>query len=230
MDSLQKWNGLFFNVKQVSSFLSKYMPHYGKHKKYAELKIALLFVLFLSKDQIKLYLIGFPTLHDLKSNKRVTLAKILDQAIALDEDFDIVIAPAEKAQQINHRLQIVRFTGYVEGSTRSLFNSLKKKKFNIPKNETLILLVRLEKDLQLNYLELGQILRQSDVPYGQIFILGERKLANSYVFFCCQVFPEVKTLKDLDFSFLRSSKHNKVLEFPNQTEAVGRNRRGFDII
>jgi hypothetical protein len=204
MDSLQKWNGLFFNAKQVFSFLSKYRRYHGKHRKYTELEIALLLVLFLSENQKKTYLIGFATFHSLQSTGRITLEKILVRKIALDEDFDIVIAPEEEAQQKNHKLQIVRFTGDVQGSTESLFNFLREKKFGIPKDEGVILLVRLEKGFQLNYLELGQMLRQSYVPYGQIFILGERKPANSYVFFCCQVFPEVKRLKDLDFGFLKS--------------------------
>lgn len=209
MDSLQKWAGLYFNLKAIAKFLTNYRNRYGKHTKYKELEITLLFVSFLFKDQRKPYLIGFPTLHDLPSDERITLAKIFDRKIALDQDFDIVIAPKEKAQQKNHRLQIVRFTGDVEGNTESLFSFLKEKKFNIPKDEKLLLLVRLEKGLRLNYLELGQKFEKANVPYGQIFILGQRKPDDSHVFFCYEVFPDIKRFRDLDFSFLKSAREAK---------------------
>jgi hypothetical protein len=154
-------------------------------------------------------LICFPTLRDLHSDKRVTLAKILEQKIALDEDSDTVIAPKEEAQQKNHRLQIVRFTGNVEGSTEALFGFLKEKKFNIPKDEKLLLLVWLEKGFQLDFLELGQKLGKANVPYGQIFILGKRKPDYLHRFFSCEVFPDVKRLGDVDFAFLKNTREGK---------------------
>jgi hypothetical protein len=209
MDSLQNWSGLYFNVKQVSRFLTNYRNQYQKHTKYKELEIALCFVLFLSRNQRKEYLIGFPTVHGLQNDEPVTLAKIFERKNVLDEDFDIVIAPEEEARQKNHRLQIVRFTGNVEGNTESLFSFLKEKKFNIPKDEKLLLLVWLEKGFRLNYPAFSQKLNKTNVPYGQIFIMGQIKPDNSYVFFCCQVFPEVKRFRDLDFSFLMKARESK---------------------
>lgn len=194
MDSLQNWSGLYFNEKQVTRFLANYRNQYQKHTKYKELEIALCFVKFLSINQRKEYLIGFPTVHGLQNDEPVTLAKILERKIVLDEDFDIVIAPKQEAQQKNHRLQIVRFAGNVEGNAESLFSFLKEKKFNIPKDEKLLLLIWLEKGFRLNYLEFGQKLNKADVPYGQIFIVEQIKPDNSYVSFCYQVFPEVKKI------------------------------------
>jgi hypothetical protein len=209
MDSRQKWSGLYFNVKQVTRFLANYKNQYQKHTKYKELEIALCFVLFLSRDQRKEYLIGFPTVQGLQNDELVTIAKIFERKIALDEDFDIVIAPEQEAQQKNHRLQIVRFTGNVEGNTENLFSFLKEKKFNIPKDENLILLVSLEKDFQFNYLELHQKIEKTKVPYGEIFIVGQIKPDDSCVLFCCQVFPEVRRFGDLDFSFLIKARKSK---------------------
>jgi hypothetical protein len=209
MDSLQKWSGLCFSVKQVSRFLVNCREQYQKHTKYKELEIALCFVSSLAGNQRKQYLICFPTLRDLQSDERVTLAKILEQEIGLDEDFDIVIVPKEEAQQKNHRLQIVRFTGNVEGSTEALFGFLKKKKFNIPKDEKLLLLVWLEKGFQLDFLELSQKLGKANVPYVQFFILGKRKPDYSYRFFSCEVFPDIKRLRDVDFGFLKNTKEGK---------------------
>jgi hypothetical protein len=209
MDSLQHWGGLYFTVEAVSRFLANYRNQYQKHTKYKELEIALCFVLFLSRDQRKEYLIGFPTVQGLENDEPVTLAKIFERKIVLDEDFDIVIAPKQEAQQKNHQLQIVRFTGNVEGNTENLFSFLKEKKFNISKDENLILLVSLEKDFRFNYIELNQRLEKTNMPYGQIFIMGQIKPENSYVLFCYQVFPEIKRLRDLDFSFLMKAKESK---------------------
>jgi hypothetical protein len=209
MDSLQHWGGLYFTVEAVSRFLANYRNQYQKHTKYKELEIALCFVWLLSRNQRKEYLIGLPTVHGLQNDEPVTLAKIFERKIVLDEDFDIVIAPKQEAQQKNHQLQIVRFTGNIEANTESLFSFLKEKKFNIPKDEKLLLLVWLEKGFRLNYLEFGQKLNKANVPYGQIFIVGQIKSDNSYVFFCCQVFPEVKRFRDLDFSFLMKARESK---------------------
>ena len=155
------------------------------------------------------YLIGFPALYHLVKDRRLTLSEAIERKIVLDEDFDIVMAPKKEAQQMNHRLQIVKFTGAVKGDTENLVNFLIEKKFNIPKDEKLLLLVWLEKGLRLNYLEFGQKLDKANVPYGQIFILGQRKPDDSHIFFCCQVFPEVKIFRDLDFSFLKRAEEAK---------------------
>ena len=205
MDSLQHWAGLYFGVKAVTRFLADYRNRYGKHTKYVELEIALRFVLCLSRHYRKVYVIGFPTLHHLVKDKRFTPREVIDHKLALDGDVDIVIAPREKAQYMYHKLQIVRFTGDVEKTTQGLFDFLRKKKFNIPKDENLLLLVWLEKGMRLNYIELHQELAQIHVPYGEIFMVGETERNESKNFFCIQVFPEIKTMY-LDLSFLRKQK------------------------
>jgi hypothetical protein len=207
MDSLQKWWGLYFDVQQVTRFLANYRNRYGKHTKYVEIEIALRFVLSLSKNQKTIYRIGFPTL--LQSEGPITLADIFERKMALDEDFDIVIAPKGQEQLKRHNLQIVRFTGDVELTTEGLLKFLKQKKFHIPKDENLLLLVWLEKGLKLNYIELGQKLEEINVPYGQIFLVGETKRDKSDIFFCLEVFPEVIKFKDLDLGFLKSGKNAK---------------------
>lgn len=205
MDSLQHWAGLYFTIRQVSRFMSQHGQQYESKTKFKELQIAWLFGLLLSRNNRKEYLIGFPVADDSSEDSKITLREIIDQNITLDEDFDMVIAPRKKAHLMNHRLQIVRFTGRIEKTTQGLLDFLRKKKFNIPKDENLVLLVWLEKELKLNYAELSQRLAQIDVPYGQIFMVGEAKRNESKNFFCIQVFPETKIMY-LDLSFLEKQK------------------------
>jgi predicted AlkP superfamily pyrophosphatase or phosphodiesterase len=134
---------------------------------------------------------------------RVTLAEVFDKKIWHHEDFDLLIAP-EGEERNKSYIQIVRFTGDVEGNTENIFGFLEEKKFKIPKDEKLLLLVLLEKGLKLKYFELSQKLKESNVPYGQIFILGTRKHNMTNIFFCFQIYPEVKTLGELDPSSLRN--------------------------
>jgi hypothetical protein len=117
----------------------------------------------------------------------------------------MVIAPNKNASQMNHRLQIVRFTGDVEKTTEGLFDFLREKKFDIPKDDTLLLLVWLEKALKLNYIELGQKLGQANVPYGQIFLVGKTKRNKSKIFFSLEVYPKIRSWH-LDLSFLENQK------------------------
>jgi len=207
MDSLQEFYVLFFDVQTITRFLADFRHRYSKHTKYVELEIALRFVLSLSRHKRTVYRIGFPTLS--KAAGRIRLADIIEREMALDEDFDIVIAPKGQEQQKRHNLQIVRFTGDVEPTTEGLLHFLKQKKFNIPKDENLLLLVWLEKRPNLNCMELGRRLRQISVPYGQIFLVGEMQDDQSHFWFCFHVFPEVIRFKDLDLSFLKRGKEAK---------------------
>jgi len=210
MDSKQHWGVLYFDIKQLSALLSKNRPKYKKNTKFAELQIAFVFALFCEMVHKKKYLIGIPTLNNLIASSRPTPDQIFDRKFALDEDFDIVVAPKEEAKKKYHRLQIVRFTGDVKGSTEKLFRFLQEKKFNIPKDENLLLLVSLEKDLQLNYIQLGEKLNNANVPYGQIFVFGEQKREDSKVIlFCYYVFPKVKLFGTVDCSILFSIKSDK---------------------
>ena len=209
MDSLQHWAGLCFTIRQVSRFMSQHGHQYERKTKFKELQAAWLFGLLLSRNNREEYLICFPVANDSPEDSKTILREIIDQNIALDEDFDMVITPKKKAHRMNHKLQIVRFTGDVEKTPQGLFDFLRKKKFNIPKDENLLLLVWLEKGLKLNYIELGQKLRQVDVPYGQIFMVGETKRNELNIFFCLKVFPEIIRFKDLDLSFLKSPRKAK---------------------
>jgi len=205
MDSLKHWGGLYFTIRQISRFMGQHGHKYESKTKFKELQVAWLFGLLLSRNNREEYLIGFPVTEDRPEDSKVTLREIMIQKITVDEDFDMVIAPKRKAPQMNHRLQIVRFTGEVEKTTQGLLDFLKKKKFKIPKDQNLILLVWLEKALRLHYAELSQRLAQLDVPYGQIFMVGETKRNESKNFFCRQVFPETKIMY-LDLSSLEKHK------------------------
>lgn len=207
MDSRQKWSCLFFDVEQVTRFLAKYRNRYGKHTKYVELEVALRFVSNLFRTQRKVYRIGFPTLSE--SDEPITLENIFERKMALDEDFDIVVAPKGEEQQTRHNLQIVRFTRDVEQTTEGVLDFLKEKKFRISKDENILLLVWLEKGLKLDYMELSQKFKEINVPYGQIFMVGETKRNESVIFFCLEVFPEVIRFKDLDVGFLKSPEHKE---------------------
>jgi hypothetical protein len=203
MDALQHWSGLYFEVEAVSRFLADYKNQFRRNIKYLGLEIILPFILFLIRDQKKSYRIGIPTLLNIKVNKRITLTEVFNRKIWLDEDFDLLLAPEGDEQNKYHKIQIVRFAGDEQGSTEGLSSFLEEKKFNIIKDEKLLLLVLLDKELKLKYFELSQKLKETNVPYGQIFILGTRKVIKTDVFFCFQIYPEVKTLGELTPSTIK---------------------------
>jgi hypothetical protein len=203
MDALQHWSGLYFEVEAVSRFLADYKNQFRRNIKYLGLEIILPFILFLIRDQKKSYRIGIPTLLNIKVNKRITLTEVFNRKIWLDEDFDLLLASEGDEQNKYHKIQIVRFAGDEQGSTEGLSSFLEEKKFNIIKDEKLLLLVLLDKELKLKYFELSQKLKETNVPYGQIFILGTRKVIKTDVFFCFQIYPEVKTLGELTPSTIK---------------------------
>lgn len=197
MDSLQRFNTHFYFKEYLLNFLKQNEAKYEKNAKFVELQITWVFVQFLERINKKEFLIGIPTLDNSVQNVTPTLDQMLDHKMALDEDFDLVIAPKEEAKRQIYMLQIVRFKGDIEGSTENLFRFLIEKKFNIPKDEHIILLVGIEKVMQLEYVELGQKFKNTNVPYGQIFIIGQKKPDDSLIFFCCQVYPDVIMLDDI---------------------------------
>lgn len=206
MDSKQSWFGIYFKYPAVIKFLSTYGDFYKNNKKYIELQIATQFAHLLSNHNREEYLIGLPTLEEVNKNSPPNLRSIIDYNLAFDEDFDIVLAPIKKPEKEVYRLQVVRFLSDFQNDTEGLFTFLKEKKFKIQKDDKLLLLVHIEKNMRLNYIELNQKFQKTNVPYGQIFIIGQRKPDDSYIFFCCQVHPEARKLKDLDFSFIKKSK------------------------
>jgi hypothetical protein len=185
MDSLQRWYGVFFDQKQLSHFI---LSNREKH----------VFELGCREE----YLIGIPTLDNSVENAPPSLEEIFERKMEYDEDFDLVISPKDKLRQKVHPLQIVRVKGTINQDTEGLYNFLKEKKFNISKDQNLILVVAIDEAIQFNYITLGQKLKGINVPYGQIFILGQKKPDDSLIFFCCQVFPDIRVFDDIDFSVL----------------------------
>jgi hypothetical protein len=204
MDDLQHLSALYFEVKAVTRFLARYKNQYGASIKYLELERILPFVLFLIRDQKKVYSIGIPTLHEIQLDEKVTLKEVFNKKMWIDEDFDLLVAPKGDERNKRHKIQMVRFTGNVQANTENLFNFLVEKKFKIQRDKKLLLLVLLEKALKLKYLELGQKLKETNVPYGQIFLLGTSERNKTDVFFCFQIHPVIKTLGVLDPSSLRN--------------------------
>jgi hypothetical protein len=202
MDSLQHWYGIYFEIKRVMNFLSQNRVQYEKRTKFNELQVALFFAFFLYRENTEEYLIGLPTLVNPENGRIHTIRQIIDEQMALDEDSDIIIASKEKPHQVWHRIQIVRFIVKDKPDSQALFDFLKEKKFSIPKDKTLILLIYIEANLHLDCFKLCEYLKEIKVPYGQIFLMGQRKPDDSYIYICCQIYPEVKIFKDLDFSVL----------------------------
>jgi hypothetical protein len=204
MDSKQRWYGCYFDTdRQLTNFLSKARSTYEKHTKFIELERAFFFKVFLDFDTSRVHLVGIPTLDDSVEKRRCVWEEILDRKIAFDEDFDIVIAPKDKLdEKVKYLIQIVRFTGNVSATTESLLDFLKKKKFNIPRDRNIWLLVVVEADaFQLKYSELNRKLSETNVPYGKIFILGTTQ--SPRILFCCEVFPLARLLGKIDFNTLR---------------------------
>jgi hypothetical protein len=206
MDSKQSWFGVYYDWISLMKFLSTHRDSYKNNKKYLELQIASQFARSLSNDNKKEYLIGIPTLNKIDQNAPPNLRSVIEDNMAFDEDFDIVLAPRTDPRKEFYKLQLVRFVGDVQNDTEGLFAFLMEKKFEIQKDKQLLLLVNIEKNMKLNYIELSQKFQKVNVPYGQIFIIGQRKPDDSYIYFCVLVYPEVKELADLDFSFVKRIK------------------------
>lgn len=239
MDSLQQWYGCFFtNDSELIDFLDEKLKKYEENTKFLELQRAFFFKLFLDHYTGNIHFLGIPTLKASEENRDWTYEQVLDQNIAFDEDFDIVIGRNLKLEakarfhfqtlrfkgdvetnsnslivlgprkqlkaKAYFRFQIVRFTGDVEASTDGLFEFIKSKKFVIPKDKNLHLLVLLEPlkvGFEFKYFELFEKLnlKETKVPFGEIFVLGRKKSPNPLVFYCRQIFPAVVMFRDMDF-------------------------------
>lgn len=194
MEKNQPHYGCYFqDDKAYRKFLTEKRGKYEKHTKFIELQIAYVFKLFVEKAIGVEYVVGIPTLESAIEKEKWTFEEILDKKIAYDEDIDLLIAPKEKLMEKERAyLQIVRFTGDVKTSTDGLLEFLRHKKFNVANDKNIYLLVAIEKGLRLNYLELGEKLQRTGVPYGKIFILALMEPDHSLKYFCSEVFPEVK--------------------------------------
>jgi len=244
MDSLQRWYGCFFtNDSELIDFLDEKRKKYEKDTKFLELQRALFFKLFLDRYTGNVHFLGIPTLKaPSEENIEWTYEQVLDQNIAFDEDFDIVIGrnlklkgkerfhfqtvrfkgdvetnsnglivlgPAEQLKaKAYFRFQVVRFTGDVEASTDCVLEFIKSKKFHIPTDENLDLLILLEPlqvGFDFKYSELSEKLKlkETKVPFGEVFVLGRKKSPNPLVLtlYCRQIFPELVMFEDIDIDF-----------------------------
>jgi hypothetical protein len=238
MDILQRWYGCFFtNDSELVDFLDEKLSKYKENTKFLEIQRALFFKLFLDDNTRNKHFLGIPTLKAPGEKMDWTYEQVLDDNIAVDEDFDIIIGRnlelGEKKrfhfetvrfkgdaetnsnglivlgpeQQLKtkayFRFQIVRFTGDIKASTDGLLEFIKNKKFDIPEDKSLRLLVLIEPlkvGFDLKYFELLEGLNSKDikVPFGEIFVLGRKKSPKPFIFYCHQVFPALVIFKDID--------------------------------
>ncbi|MCJ7498439.1 MAG: hypothetical protein MUO78_09965 [candidate division Zixibacteria bacterium] len=204
MDSLQWWYGQYLDSKSLTIFLSQNRNKYGKQKKFFELETALIFVRIWETNTLKELMISLPTLDMTVENSNLPLDKIIENRIAFDEDFDINLGLKGKLEELTSLFQIVRVPADVETDVKNLFEFIVKKKFMVPKDENLSLLVRSDKLLRADCFELNQQLKKVNVPYGEIFIVALEPMNrySSLVYSGYQVFPVVNKFGVVDFKSL----------------------------
>ena len=204
MDSLQWWYGQYLDSRSLTIFLSQNRNKYGKQKKFFELETALIFVRICETNNFKEIMISLPTLDMTVENSNLSIDKILDKKIAFDEDFDINLGLKGKLEEVTSLFQIVRVPAHIETDVKSMFEFIVKKKFKVPKDENLSLLVRSDKLLCADYFELNQQLKEGKVPYGEIFIVGLEPMNRyrSLVYSGYQVFPVAYKLGVMNFKTL----------------------------
>lgn len=204
MDSLLRWYGQYLDPKELAVFLSRSRDEYGKSTKFFELETALIFVRIWETKNLRGVWISIPTLDKSEQNPGFALSEIFDKKMAFDEDFDINLGLKDKLTEVTTLFQIVRVPNQIEMNATSLVDFLAKKKFRIPKDENLSLLVRSDKSVSIDYLNLHQQLKRIRVPYGEVFIvsLEPANLYRSIVFVGYQVFPEAKLFGVIDFKSL----------------------------
>jgi hypothetical protein len=122
MDSLQWWYGCFFtNDSELIDFLDEKLKKYEGNTKFLELQRVFFFKLFLDHYTGNIHFLGIPTLKASEENRDWTYEQVLDQNIAFDEDFDVVIGRNLKLEaKERFHFQTVRFRGDVETNSNGL--------------------------------------------------------------------------------------------------------------
>jgi len=172
MDELQPWFGYYFRLQDIGEIAKNVSRELYKNKKFHEIFLTWAFASFLSKVNSVEYVIGFPALNESKEDK-ITLLGILDGSIALDEDFDTVMARVDKLDKSHCRLQIKRYIPKGKPDTMELFNYIMKTLKHYGKCESLYFLFDIQSQMGLDLHKLNNLCTNTKFEVGGVTLFAQ---------------------------------------------------------
>jgi hypothetical protein len=204
MDPLQKWTANLVDLETLGSVLRvRIAKGLDKRKRHRELNTILLFTLCLEHNEDKRFLIGIQRRG--VNTELVQVNQLFDEKFGIDEDADVILIPdlglEGPRERDFHRIQLVSFVYQAHSDTTALIRFLEEKKLRrAARDDDLFLVVHIEQDISLDYIQLSIALqlRPGGCPYRRIFVFGPIKDAFPPCWFCAQVYPLFINFKELD--------------------------------
>jgi hypothetical protein len=203
MDKLARVFIRYFSFDEVIDYLKIQGVSHFREKKDLEISYGFLFLIAISKNTRKLHELGLLITEETNIKyPQAGLKFLVENRLYIDEDIDMLLRPVDDLVNLPYGVQITQFKNTLwEGSASGLVRSLSENKFKRPDDPNLILLVPIDRDSKIDLPELTNKLKDTKVPYAQIFLMGVKKPEGTDCFFFWQVFPGLKILAELDYSF-----------------------------